>query len=149
MTTMIDDEEREQIKKDFLEELMGTFTKKGRKATFRRELTDEENHIRLSLPIDLQNAYHKSRTEPYLSIQSWYGKKMRDVYKILQNNKCAFCFKEITENPELDHSHNTGMVRGIVHSGCNKLFGFIEEAAKRGERDTDEICAMAAAYIKR
>lgn len=47
-----------------------------------------------------------------------------------QNGICLLCFHKI-KNPVLDHNHKTGVVRGCICSGCNRILGKIENNYKR------------------
>ena len=46
-----------------------------------------------------------------------------------QGHLCALC-NEIVATGEavLDHDHKTGLVRGVLHRGCNSLLGKIENS---------------------
>lgn len=123
-------------------------TLKGRPATFKNELSLEDQAIKDSLPIDYQTAYHKAKTEPYVAVNTYYGKKIRAIYQRLQDDKCAFCFLDLEgDTVDLDHSHKTGMIRGVVHHRCNLFFGFTEKAAERIGRSIEETCDMLKAYL--
>lgn len=52
-----------------------------------------------------------------------------------QNRLCAICANAIAFNGSLsgavvDHDHNTGVVRGILCTGCNAWLGFMEGMPK-------------------
>ena len=53
-----------------------------------------------------------------------------------QNGKCAICDKEIKlleksyERAVVDHSHNSGEIRGLLCSACNKAIGIVKESTK-------------------
>lgn len=59
-------------------------------------------------------------------------KALRDKILKEQNNKCLLCGREIQEGKAvLDHSHRganggTGLIRGVLCSGCNQFLGKIE-----------------------
>lgn len=48
-----------------------------------------------------------------------------------QEGKCAICQHAIQANPVLDHDHSTGMVRGVLHRGCNAMLGHLENNRPR------------------
>ena len=51
-----------------------------------------------------------------------------------QNGNCAICGQPIEAGKEvLDHCHKTGVVRGVLHRGCNSMLGVIENNAPRYE----------------
>lgn len=70
------------------------------------------------------------------------------VRKILiakQNGVCPICGKDLTRvapiNQVIDHNHETGYVRAVVHRGCNKVEGSVLNTVRRwGKAGTmDEI----------
>jgi hypothetical protein len=63
-----------------------------------------------------------------------YGTDIETIEKLIsaQGNKCAIC--KITFDrekkalkPQIDHDHRTGMIRGILCSGCNVALGHLEK----------------------
>jgi hypothetical protein len=49
-----------------------------------------------------------------------------------QNNLCALCNEPIEPGKAvLDHDHATGLVRQVLHRGCNALEGVITNNCKR------------------
>jgi hypothetical protein len=58
-----------------------------------------------------------------------YGITLEDfnVMKIYQNDLCIVCNKELGNHKIIvDHCHKTGVVRGIIHNGCNLKIGYYE-----------------------
>jgi hypothetical protein len=46
----------------------------------------------------------------------------------VQDHRCAICRKPLgTKGTAIDHDHNTGRVRGLVHSHCNLVIGNANE----------------------
>ena len=43
-----------------------------------------------------------------------------------QNSLCKIC-KEHMDNPQIDHCHTTGKVRGLLCRGCNTSLGLLKE----------------------
>ena len=59
---------------------------------------------------------------------------------IEQNGLCALCHKPMTK-PYIDHHHETGKIRGLLHSNCNVLLGMEEDDPVR--------CEEAALYLRK
>ena len=51
-----------------------------------------------------------------------------------QGNVCALCGKPFTKKdyPCLDHDHETGFIRGVLHNTCNGIEGKLKIVARRG-----------------
>jgi len=47
----------------------------------------------------------------------------------------------------VDHNHETGEIRGLVHNGCNILIGNIERLALEAECSTDEVLESVRRYL--
>lgn len=62
----------------------------------------------------------------------------------MQGNKCAICGNPMTarDRPALDHDHDTGIVRGVLHNSCNGAEGKVKVKAHRGHKGVS-----AADYI--
>lgn len=65
----------------------------------------------------------------------------------VQNGRCAICHQKETDTLRgkvkslaVDHDHNTGKIRGLLCSSCNKAIGFL--------RDNPEIALRAATYLE-
>ena len=80
---------------------------------------------------------HNLKTRYGLGIEE-YDSRLAD-----QNGKCAICGGEMDEGKRLavDHNHDTGAVRGIVHVRCNTAIALF--------RDSPEICRRAAEYLEK
>lgn len=48
-----------------------------------------------------------------------------------QNYRCALCNDRIEDDAVLDHDHKTGLVRKVLHRGCNSLLGKVENGMPR------------------
>ena len=49
-----------------------------------------------------------------------------------QQGRCALCAQVIEPGKAvLDHDHNTGRIRGVLHRGCNALEGIITNSLPR------------------
>ena len=53
-----------------------------------------------------------------------------------QDHKCAVCGRPFTktDRPVLDHSHDTGFIRGALHNSCNGAEGRIKAQANLGHK---------------
>jgi len=62
-----------------------------------------------------------------------------EQYKALakkQNNRCAICYNDgVVLN--VDHCHDTGKVRGLLCSSCNRGLGFLGDTVKGVKRALD------------
>lgn len=59
-----------------------------------------------------------------------------------QKDKCAGCLEPFGEHtPRVDHDHQTGKVRGLLHSKCNSTLGFVDD-------DPDKLESLAE-YLRR
>lgn len=98
-----------------------------------------------------KNKEHSLDLQRKRNRKKWYGLSHEEYLKILEEQKgvCAICFNtETTRNPSgvvrplsVDHDHNTGKVRGILCSKCNKMLG--------NSNDNTEILERAIKYLKR
>ena len=52
---------------------------------------------------------------------------LKDVLLFLQGNKCLICKKPFSSSKPsvIDHCHDTGVIRGALHSGCNTSLGIV------------------------
>jgi hypothetical protein len=72
-----------------------------------------------------------------------YGLSLDDVSKMLkdQDNNCAICQQDITQDINIDHNHSNGKVRQILCTPCNLGLG--------GFKDNPEVLMMAANYLRK
>lgn len=79
------------------------------------------------------------------NLRERYGISVEEYEALLekQDHKCAICGKEVDEGRRLavDHDHQTGRVRGIIHLRCNTAIALFGESP--------EICRKAAEYLER
>jgi Recombination endonuclease VII len=63
-------------------------------------------------------------------IRRTYGITNEEYGSLLKNqdNKCAICTREFTNNRmrHVDHNHTTGQVRGILCAGCNRSIAALD-----------------------
>ena len=78
-----------------------------------------------------------------LTIEQW---TKIDSY---QNSKCFICGNPTKDGRRLatDHSHQTGLIRGLLCSTCNRILGKIEEA-RFWQKDTAAKLLRAALYVQ-
>ena len=67
-------------------------------------------------------------------IQRRFNMSLEEYDNLLnaQNNKCRICGRDFMATdrlavPCIDHDHNTGLVRGILCTGCNVGLGFFDD----------------------
>lgn len=72
-------------------------------------------------------------------------KELREKYLQLQNNLCALC-KDYLDSSEavLDHDHQSGQLRGVLHRGCNVMEGVISNNMKRNRIDEIRLASILA-----
>lgn len=74
----------------------------------------------------------------------------RTTLLINQRGLCGVCGTPVTARAVLDHDHNTGAIRGVLHAGCNSLLGKLENnAARYGVRDIGVFTNGVAAYLRK
>jgi hypothetical protein len=77
-------------------------------------------------------------------------KQYRTEQLTQQNQCCALCGEQIYDDAVLDHDHKTGLIRKVLHRGCNALLGKIENNMARNHVDhhrLEMIASNIAAYI--
>lgn len=66
-----------------------------------------------------------------LCVKKRYGVSKEEFYNLLdeQNGVCAICFKCNSAGRKLnvDHSHETGKVRGLLCANCNTAIGLLKD----------------------
>jgi len=67
----------------------------------------------------------------------------------LQDQCCALCGDHIDiEEAVLDHDHRSGLIRGVLHRGCNSLIGKIENAMPRSRVDLGRLSKISDNLIR-
>ena len=106
----------------------------------------EENREKL-------NAYMKSRYTPQeqnrireYGLNRMYGLSTDDYQSLLnkQRNGCAICKRSPDDNRrplDVDHSHTTGKIRGLLCMRCNRAMGMFQ--------DNPKILIKAAQYLRK
>jgi hypothetical protein len=61
-------------------------------------------------------------------LKTYYGLTVEEFSSMIlkQNNQCKICQDQL-ENPQVDHCHTTGKVRGILCRACNTSLGLLKE----------------------
>src|SRR6476661_265560 len=70
-------------------------------------------------------------------INSVAWKTLRDSTARVQDNRCAICSVDLSvvaRGPQLDHSHDTGIIRGVLCFSCNSKLGWWESRKQRIEQ---------------
>lgn len=60
-----------------------------------------------------------------------------------QGNCCALCGDLITDDAVLDHDHKTGLIRQVLHRGCNSMLGKIENNMPRSRMNITRLRSFA------
>lgn len=60
-----------------------------------------------------------------------------------QNNLCALCGELIIDDAVLDHDHKSGLIRQVLHRGCNSMLGKIENNMPRSRMNRDRLRMFA------
>ncbi len=92
--------------------------------------------------------YRKTHPEKYSQarnrgLKHRYGIDQMEYNRLLveQLGNCAICRKPPTDKPlVVDHNHDTGKVRGLIHSGCNVAIAIL---------DNEELLQQALDYKKK
>jgi len=120
-----------------------------------KECVRKENHERYLERLAENPDYYKVKSRTwasrcYESYRKWdlkkkFGISEEDYIRILtsQNGVCGLCGQPMDEGKKLavDHDHNTGEIRGILHNRCNMAIGLLLESP--------EICRKAAVYLEK
>jgi hypothetical protein len=67
----------------------------------------------------------------------------------IQDYTCALCGDECDpEEAVLDHDHNSGLLRQVLHRGCNSMLGKIENAMPRSRVSVERLETIAGRLIE-
>lgn len=86
-----------------------------------------------------------SEYKKWNQLERQYALSREDFYKLKeeQGSRCAICLQTLGEyTAVVDHSHETGVIRGLLCHACNTGIGFLGDG-----RDT-EIFNRASRYLK-
>lgn len=65
-----------------------------------------------------------------------------------QASECALCGDMIFDDAVLDHDHKTGLIRKVLHRGCNSMLGKIENNMPRSKMTQDRLEVFAGRLIE-
>ena len=68
---------------------------------------------------------------------------LRERLLVEQQNLCALCTEPIHDDAVLDHDHDSGIIRCVLHRGCNALLGKIENNMKRNRVDIGRLSKIS------
>lgn len=76
-------------------------------------------------------ANRKNIDNKFTNAKRNYKINKEEFLKLVSLKKCGICDIRITENKiNIDHCHNTGKIRGILCSSCNKGLGMFKDNTK-------------------
>jgi len=83
------------------------------------------------------------KSDPSWNRKYQYGLTEADYEKMLveADGRCQVCSRPFTKTPNVDHSHATGEVRGLLCGDCNRMLGLA--------RDDVGLLLAAVAYLSR
>lgn len=65
-----------------------------------------------------------------------------------QHNRCALCDQLIVDDAVLDHDHKSGLIRAVLHRGCNAMLGKIENNMPRNRIDIHRLTQFSTNLVK-
>lgn len=74
-------------------------------------------------------------------------KTYREAQLQHQNNLCALCGETVVDDAVLDHCHKTGLIRQVLHRGCNSLLGKIENNLPRSQMTKSRLKTFAQRLV--
>jgi hypothetical protein len=75
-------------------------------------------------------------------------KPLREKLLAAQTGCCALCQEPVVDDAVLDHDHKTGLIRGVLHRGCNAMLGKIENNMPRNRVNIERLSKLADNLIK-
>ena len=84
-----------------------------------------------------------------MKLKSTEIKPFREAQLEKQLHRCALCNEDIDiTEAVLDHDHRSGLLRGVLHRGCNSLLGKIENSMPRSRVDLGRLAKISDNLIK-
>lgn len=74
-------------------------------------------------------------------------KSFREQQFKKQQGLCGLCGQAIIDDLVLDHDHKTGIIRSVLHRGCNALLGKIENNMARNRVDISRLSKISQNLI--
>jgi hypothetical protein len=74
-------------------------------------------------------------------------KTYREQQLAAQDHCCSLCGERIDGDAVLDHDHKSGLVRRVLHRGCNALLGKIENNLARNKISLSRLQGIASNLI--
>ena len=119
-----------------------------------KECVGSENYEHLQNRLAIEPSYNRDRVKVWSqkgdnkrrrNLLGRYGITLEEYDALFaeQDEKCAVCGDgfEDSERRALDHDHESGKVRGILHYRCNMAIGVF--------KDSPELCRKAAEYLEK
>lgn len=97
--------------------------------TYRADPINKAKHQRISHRAALKRHYN-------ITLEDW------DQMLIAQSGRCAICNEPMNpdlKEPVVDHDHQNGKIRGLLHNNCNAVLGLAKEST--------ELLSSAIAYL--
>jgi len=96
-----------------------------RRAYDRSRYRDRQEEMR-----ERHRKYRKENPERVkdIKLRSIYGLSLKDFQRLAdkQNQCCAICQRKVALC--VDHNHNTGQIRGLLCTRCNRLLGMVHDS---------------------
>lgn len=121
--------------------------KQGRRSRCKTCMGDEyKGNLKRRMEVDPEGTKKALRTSKVkYELKRDYGLSLEDFDRMLaeQGGLCGICRREANESCRwsVDHDHETGAVRGLVHKRCNLAISFLNESP--------ESCRNAAIYLEK
>ncbi len=94
-------------------------------------------------PCSIEKTRRARRKNPnwrkYQGVQARYGitKEFKERFYLQLNGMCSFCRSPMApvwhRDCQVEHNHDTGRIRGLVHPKCNRLIGVLDRLRKDAE----------------
>jgi hypothetical protein len=65
-----------------------------------------------------------------------------------QSHNCALCGEAVIDDAVLDHDHRSGLIRKVLHRGCNALLGKIENNLARNRMTPERLAVWSQRLVE-